>query len=197
MGQRGSKAVFMPDKFVFPGGAIDAIDMAPQGEWQLETRTAQNLLQASSPETARALPFTAIRELREEAGLVLGRPAGAGDDPSQLAEWGRVFVQGFMPDLAALRLIFRAVTPPGRVRRFDARFFYADAARIDPEWSDAGDGELRSLQWFAIDAARRLDLPFITGVVLSELEAVLRSSGDTRRVPYFQHEADGSHFRLL
>lgn len=197
MGQRGANAAFMPDRFVFPGGAVDAVDHLPVGEWPLEAETARRLEKSSDPRIARALPFAAIRELYEEVGLVLGRPAQENDDQARLSGWAGSFAPGFVPNLSALRLIFRAVTPPGRSRRFDARFFVADASHTDTEHYTIGDGELRHVQWLSFDAARALPLPFITGIVLSELKSALSQPDLPAVVPFFQHDADGSHFRLL
>jgi 8-oxo-dGTP pyrophosphatase MutT (NUDIX family) len=98
-----------------------------------------------------------------------------------------------------LRLIFRAVTPAGRPRRFDARFFTADAEGLagDPDDFAGADAELSDLRWFDLAEARALKLPFITGIVLAELAARLAAPDVPRGIPYFRHDALGSHFRML
>ena len=199
MGQRGAKAVFMPDKFVFPGGALDAEDTALAQEAPEDAETRARLLVRSNPEVARALPYTAVRGLWEGTGIMLGRAdAGAAARPVPPG-WAGFYARGVVPDVSALRLVFRAITPPGRPRRFDARFFLYETGG---EWADdahtlENDGELRHLQWLDIAAARQMPLPFITEVVLSEMEARLAAPGEARRVPFFDHAEDGSHFRLL
>ena len=75
---------------------------------------------------AHALAAAAIRELWEETGLPLGQP-GPADLPG---DWAGFAARGLRPDASALRFIFRAITPPGRTRRFDARFFLADAGAL-------------------------------------------------------------------
>jgi hypothetical protein len=55
------------------------------------------------------------------------------------------------PDLSGLTLFMRAITPPGRTRRYDSRFFVADAeqlANIDQPHHDGG-GELLTLSWLS------------------------------------------------
>jgi 8-oxo-dGTP pyrophosphatase MutT (NUDIX family) len=199
MGQRGSAAAFMPDKFVFPGGAIDPDDAAVSEETPEDAATLQRLALETRPEVARALPYTAVREMWEETGLRLGRPDPAAAGRPVPPGWGAFFRSGVVPDVRLLRFVFRAVTPPGRPRRFDARFFLLDAddagAGHDMDW--VGDGELNHVQWLAIPEARALPLPFITEVVLSELEARLRAPDAPWPVPFFKHGADGAHFRLL
>jgi 8-oxo-dGTP pyrophosphatase MutT (NUDIX family) len=192
MGQRGAAAIFMPDKFVFPGGAVDREDAGVWGETALEPDTARRLALDGRPELTVALPVAAIRELWEETGLRLAHPAGMPD----VAGW-----QGFglRPRTEALRLVFRAITPPGRPRRFDARFFLADAEDLadPPDDFSAASDELRHLQWIGLDAARHLPLPFVTEVVLSEIAARLADPDPGRPVPFFEHTAEGSRFRML
>lgn len=198
MGQRGAGAVFMPDKFVFPGGALDPGDLALAERLAL-AEPEPALRDRCAPEVARALPLAAIRELWEETGLMLGRPdpaaaAGLGD----LVDWGGFLAAGLVPDPGPLRLVFRAITPPGRPRRFDARFFLAEAGDLAAASDFTGaSGELLYLEWLDIPKARTYPLPFITEIVLAELEAMLAEPQVARPVPFFAHGSEGSQFHLL
>ena len=73
MGQRGKSAAFMPNKFVFPGGAVDHGDAAiPLARPLPEPcRTRLDRPGEASPE---ALGAAAIRELWEETGQIAGAP---------------------------------------------------------------------------------------------------------------------------
>ena len=172
MGQRGARAAFMPSKFVFPGGAVDPGDAEVAPAAPLPAGEAAKLSEHAGPALAAALPMTAIRELWEEAGLRLAAP---GDWPAPPPGWRGFAAGGHRPDASALRLVFRAVTPPGRPRRFDARFFMADASHLagDPDDFDAAEDELTGLAWVPIEEARALDLPFVTELALAEVEAIL------------------------
>jgi 8-oxo-dGTP pyrophosphatase MutT (NUDIX family) len=188
MGQRGAAAAFMPSKFVFPGGAVDPGDAAiPLASPLAADCTAR--LGAG----AAALAAAAIRELWEETGLPLGRPgAWPGAIP---ADWQGFADRGLVPDAAGLRYIFRAITPPGRPRRFDARFFLIDADRLaaDPDDFSAACEELAHLQWVPLDQARGFDLPFITEVVLAEVAAL--AAGETLdSVPFFDNSGPAPLF---
>lgn len=173
MGQRGAGAAFMPSKYVFPGGAVDADDTPAQGRITADCR-ARLLLHcpadAPAPDTLAA---AALRELHEETGLI---PA---------------------PD-TILQFVFRAITPPGRTRRFDARFFLVSAAGVQGDtvnFSNAED-ELSHLHWIGLSDARALDLPFITEVVLAEVTALL-SGTDQPGVPFFDNSGPVPTFRRL
>jgi len=199
MGQRGAGAAFMPNKFVFPGGAVDASDCALALARGVEPRL-RDLLTLSpvtaAPPPPEGLIAAAIRELWEEAGLALGaRAPWAGTPPP---DWAAYAGRGLVPDPATLTYIFRAVTPPGRPRRFDARFFLARAEDVmgDPDDFSAACDELSHLHWIALGEARRLDLPFITEVVLAEAEAAL-TDGPADQVPFFDNSGATSVFRRL
>lgn len=195
MGQRGQKAAFMPSKFVFPGGAIDPQDreVAAAARPMPPTELAR-LAENSDPDLGPVLALTAIRELWEEAGLALALAEGA-LPPAVPSEWESFFAAGHRPNAEALRFVFRAITPPGRPRRFDARFFVADAGALasDPDDFSLACDELSNLTWLTLGEARALDLPFITEVVLAEIEARLRAPDTPRPVPFFYHK-DGKSF---
>ena len=70
----------------------------------------------------------ALRELWEETGLILGRKAPWPDTPP--AAWCDFAAAGYVPSAENLQFVFRAITPPGRPRRFDARFFAIDASHL-------------------------------------------------------------------
>jgi 8-oxo-dGTP pyrophosphatase MutT (NUDIX family) len=199
MGQRGAGAAFMPSKYVFPGGAVDAGDAAVPLAAPLDPAARARLLAlpvTPAPPPPEAMVAACVRELWEEAGLRLARPAPwPGPAP---ADWAALAAEGLVPDPAALRFIFRAVTPPGRTRRFDARFFLAEAEAVlgDPDDFGRATDELGHLHWIGLDEARGLDLPFITEVVLAEAAAIL--SGEAQDgVPFFDNSGPVSTFRRI
>jgi len=144
------------------------------------------------------LAITAIRELWEETGLALSLPEGP--LPAELpADWRDFFDLGHRPAADALEFIFRAITPPDRPRRFDARFFLADASRItgSPDDFSRADYEFSFLSWLTLAEARTLDLPFITSVVLAEVEARLADPATERSAPFFHHQGGRSYIEPL
>ena len=197
MGQRGAGAVFMPNKYVFPGGALDAADAGVTLASPICTTCAARLSLDAPSGLAAPLAVAAIRELWEETGLVLGT-SGAWSAPVP-ADWQSFAATGHLPAAAPLNFVFRAITPPGRPRRFDARFFLADAAHVkgDPDDFSRASDELSHLHWVPLTEARKLNLPFITEVVLGELEALAGRGGPPESVPFFDNSGDTPRFRRL
>src|SRR5437763_2376642 len=75
-GRRHDKVVFMPGKFVFPGGRVNRGDSRIPVAAPISEELEANLLLGVpkiTPSRARALTIAAIREACEETGLCLGR----------------------------------------------------------------------------------------------------------------------------
>src|SRR5580692_2119332 len=175
LGRRHHSHKFMPGKYVFPGGRVEPADKRMPTARPLERHAERRLMRAvkrPSAGKARALALAAIRETYEETGLLLGAPATdtCGVPPGPWAAFGQAQL---LPDLAAIHYVARAITPPRRPKRFDTRFFAADAGAIAKRVDGmiGPDAELVDLVWMPIGEARHLDVPAITAVVLEELEA--------------------------
>lgn len=197
MGQRGAGAAFMPSKFVFPGGAVDPADAQVPLAAPLPQPCGKRLREQCRTDLSHALAVAAIREMHEETGLILGTP---GAWPGPVPEgWAGFAARGYRPSAQALQFVFRAITPPGRPRRFDARFFLVDADAIagDPDDFSAASDELRHLRWAPLAEVRTLDLPFITEVVLAEIAARLHDPAPPASVPFFRNDDEESLFLRL
>lgn len=169
LGKRRETQVFLPNKWVFPGGRVDD-----------EDRVLAETLQSPGelPGQRARTPFlvAAMRELYEEAGLLIGPNAD------------RTFDAGHVRHVARqLMPLARAVTPPGRPRRFDTWFFLApteSATAVKPP-----DGELLNLGWFTLTETRQLDLPTITRFVVEDVASCLKRGASAAEGPfpfYFQ-----------
>jgi 8-oxo-dGTP pyrophosphatase MutT (NUDIX family) len=184
LGVRSADHVFMPHMYVFPGGRVDAGDARVNCPVDLRPVVKQRLLRTLSPARARALAMTAVRETWEETGLLLGHPCR---EPLQTRSphWRPFFAEGVVPALDRLDYVARAITPPGQVRRYDARFFLADAAHASGVLR--GNGELEDLRWVDINEAHQLALSPITAMVLELLEQRIRGKVQTlARVPSYR-----------
>src|SRR5580700_3613381 len=191
VGRRHDKVVFMPGKFVFPGGRVDKSDNRVPVAAPIPGALEANLLKGSPRITssrARSLAVAAIREACEETGLCLGRQSH-GAAPALEGAWKPFAEAGLLPDPSGLFLIARAITPPGRVRRFDTRFFTADASAITHRIEGVvhADAELVELVWVELGSQPLADLHPMTKNVLGELERRL-ATGPLQHdapVPFF------------
>ncbi|MET0182105.1 MAG: NUDIX hydrolase [Caulobacterales bacterium] len=186
MGQRSKGHVFMPHKWVFPGGRVDRWDGAMPAAHELTEETAAKLQHGGVKRPPRALAMAAVRETFEETGLIIGK-AGAlhGSAP---AAWKEYAAHHAAPDLSKFTFIFRAITPPIAPRRFDARFFlaYAEDVLLDDRPHLDSD-ELLSVKWFTFEEALALDLPDVTAIVIKEAQK--RVAGGAHAVPFFRFRA--------
>ncbi|MGY9012252.1 MAG: NUDIX hydrolase [Rhodobacterales bacterium] len=197
MGQRGAKAAFMPNKFVFPGGAVDTEDAEITLANAIPTLCNQRLSQDCDGDLTTPLCIAAIRELWEETGLILGQKAQWQGPPSEA--WHSFAARGYIPSAKHLTFVFRAITPPGRSRRFDARFFLVDAAHLigDIDNFSAASDELSHLQWVPLHQTSEFDLPFITEVVLAEIVGNLGRPDAPVSVPFFKNDDESSEMLRL
>ena len=194
--RRPPSMAFAPNMHVFPGGRVDPGDAEPSllaRSVLLPSEAARALGGDLEPVLALAAHVAAIRELFEEAGVLLadtgaGAGTGAGDPvPTRSAALARSALVGgdatFATIAAELGLRLRTdllvplsrwVTPPLLPRRFDARFFAAELparARVSFE----GD-EVAGHAWLTPAAALRamadgeLEMWLPTSATLQQLE---------------------------
>ena len=152
MGRRHHNHVFMPHAYVFPGGRVERNDSKLKPTAAPRADVQARLERAANPTRAQAIAAAAVRETWEETGLLIGEIADG----------------VLRPRLDGLDYFFRAITPPGRTRRFDARFFLVKADGATGEL--AGDGELLDLEFRSFAESRLLDVAGITRIAMAEAE---------------------------
>jgi 8-oxo-dGTP pyrophosphatase MutT (NUDIX family) len=198
LGRRHQNHVFMPGLHVFPGGKVEAADARAPASGRLpdhvELRLQKSVLRPS-PARARAYALAAIRELAEETGFMLG--AKTGTRPAGLNGVWKPFAEcGVTPSLDDLWLVARSITPTGLVRRYDTRFFAADANRVchTIEGIVHPQAELVDLQWCRIGETFDLALHPITRFVLTELAARIEAGIERDLpVPFFRPRSGVMH----
>ena len=183
--RRSDSIAFMGRAHVFPGGRVDATDHVHDiGSTSDGMTAAAARMPDVSPDVAIAHHVAALRELFEEAGVLLARPLNAAS-VARLAACRRDLLAGkttFAEIIRAERvrlaldeLAYFAhwVTPEIETRRFDTRFFIARAPEGQTPVHD--DGETSHSEWLAPFAAieqcrhGRISLPPPTWTTLSTL----------------------------
>jgi 8-oxo-dGTP pyrophosphatase MutT (NUDIX family) len=160
MVRRSTKSTFVPDVYVFPGGSLEASDSSPDALDRLAGITPAEIARifrdtpgvgadadmvAITPEQIAGLHLAALRELFEEAGVLLvqdeqGNEFEIGRDPARRAHFHAARKAMQNNELSFLQLLEREklkadagrliyfshwITPPSEHRRFDTRFFLA------------------------------------------------------------------------
>ena len=188
IGRRHRGHAFMPGKFVFPGGRTDPADSRIPVASGLHPGVEAKLVgKRTSQARARAIALSAVRETYEEAGLLIGEQ---GDFSTTKTDWQGFADNRVFPTLGSLRLVARAITPPGRVRRFDTRFLSAFRDDVAVELPEGGPtNELEEIVWLPIEEAMQADIPAITRTILAELAARLKTDPDLdpdSEVPFYR-----------
>ncbi|MBV8530923.1 MAG: hypothetical protein JO104_06365 [Candidatus Eremiobacteraeota bacterium] len=173
LARRSVESAFAPSAFVFPGGTIEAQDAAAELQSRTlgldDERVDREFRAAVSPHlpsgeetvdraTARTLLVAALRELFEEAGVLLARSAAGA--PIDASTAGRNRTRSFADLLAAhdwyadaraLALFSHWITPRSEPRRYNTHFFFAVAPPDQAALADAF--ETHDGLWIAPGAA--------------------------------------------
>ena len=139
--RRTSTSTFVPDAWIFPGGAVDPVDRLIGGDEELSI-----------------LKACAARELFEEAGIWIGPPLDDAetwrtrllDDPSAFVELSRISP----PDLERLVWTSRWVTPVGVPKRYDTWFFLIEVEDASEATAEHREGV--EVRWLSPAEALRL-----------------------------------------
>ena len=158
MVRRNRAVAFMGGAYVFPGGRVDAGDAVstPAAAAGVAGLEQVNRCADLSRDVEAAFRVAAIRELLEEAGLLLARREGRIVDAATAAAIRRsppgevpfaVHAASYGVTLAldVVMPFAHWVTPPVEIRRYDTRFLMAQV----PPAQDAShdDGETTALEW--------------------------------------------------
>jgi len=214
--KRGESLPFMGGWHAFPGGGLSRSDaeiavIPPAAPAALAVPAAE----ATAPDLEPGILACAIRELFEETGILLARPAGGSEaaptarravpDPVRLAEGRRALLGGrsfaaVLQDLGcvadASRLVYagRWLTPPFAPLRFDNRFFLLEWPAGEAVQPEVLPGELEAGAWVEPEAAWqswRLGDVLAAPPILHLLQ-VLGEDGPDAGLPRLRHpvEAD-------
>lgn len=217
--RRSDKVAFMAGAHVFPGGRVDPTDDAAPAEACEGFATLGRCTDLTAADEAR-YRVAAIRELIEEAGVLLARRNGEMVDADTAAAVraslqphvsfvAQLAAQGLTVALDAVMPFAHWVTPEIEIRRFDTRFLLA---RV-PADQDAShdDGEMTDLEWMAPAdalaraASRAINLPPPTWTTLTRLDtfasidaawAWAAATPIPRIQPGFHRQGDATIFTL-
>jgi 8-oxo-dGTP pyrophosphatase MutT (NUDIX family) len=149
--RRHDNVAFMGGAHVFPGGRVDDADhLADPERWCDGVGAAIARMPGRSEEQAIAFHVAAIRELFEEAGVLLARDRQGflAQDEGRLDGYRREMLghrltmrdlaegEGLRLALDALALFGHWVTPEIETRRFDTYFFFAIAPDVQEATHD-------------------------------------------------------------
>jgi len=192
MGRRNSGHNFMPNMWVFPGGRLDRTDYFAPHATELKPEVAATFERYTTPSRGRALALAAIRETFEEAGLLLAKSAPVRPG---VKGWREFLAQGALPDLDAIDIMGRAITPPMVAKRFDTWFLLADAERLMSLERQPDCGELDEIAWIDADEAVGLELPMVTRVMVKEVHERMRDP--SRGQPFMRFRHKTAHWGTL
>jgi 8-oxo-dGTP pyrophosphatase MutT (NUDIX family) len=196
MVRRNLRADFVGGAHVFPGGGVDPADAGPEAESCARGRSdaeASQILEVGRG--GLAYWVAALRECFEEAGILLAVGEGSEDllslaDPAEAARFARhrrdvnggrrrfldvCREEGLTLALDRVHYFAHWITPEGAPRRYDTRFFVAEAPPGQVPAHD--EGETIDAQWLrpAVALARHrageIDLIFPT---IRNLQAIGR-----------------------
>lgn len=194
VGRRPPRARFLPGRYVFPGGALEAGDSRARPASDLSAGMAEMMAVGGRAARARSLAMAAVRETFEETGLLLADSGDVG--PACSASWSAMRARGVAPALERLTYVGRAITPVRSSIRFHARFFVADARYATGELG--GDSELEDLHWCSVTELAHLPTIEVQSFMLAHaIAAMTGSNAETSGKPLFTQRAGRRYIRYF